>query len=102
MFVPSAGNRGVGIAVSNPCFEYWLLLHFDNGDSVANSSDCLQKLKRYLPHFQKGHVEIGKLKPGVQDAIVRARQKDRPPTIDWPRSTGSTLYRLVEKLKSLE
>lgn len=92
-------EQGFDLAVSNPCFEYWLLLHFDNGDGIVTGSNCLQKLKRYLPHFQKGHVEIGKLKSGVQDAIARAQQKDRPPTPDWPRATGSTVYRLVEKLK---
>lgn len=67
-----------GLAVSNPKFEYWLLLH--------------------LPNFQKGHVEVDKLQPGIHAAIKRARQKDTPPCTDWPRTTGTTVYRLVEKL----
>ncbi|RLB70224.1 MAG: hypothetical protein DRH04_03980 [Deltaproteobacteria bacterium] len=92
-------EQGFVIAVSNPCFEYWLLLHFDSGDGIVDSRGCIRKLKNYLPHFQKGHVEIDRFKPGVQDAIVRAKRKDRPPTPDWPRSPGSTVYRLVEKLK---
>lgn len=97
----SCREQEFNVVVSNPCFEYWLLLHFDDGDGIANGSGCLRKLKTYLPHFRKGHVETDKLRPRVQDAIARARQKDRPPTPDWPRSTGTTVYRLIDKLESL-
>jgi len=88
------------LAVSNPKFEYWLLLHFENGSGISSSTDCTQRLMRYLPHFSKTHLEVEKLKPGIPDAIRRGEEKDRPPCEDWPRTNGSTVYRLVRRLTS--
>lgn len=91
-------RRGFGLAVSNPCFEYWLLLHFENGNGVSSKTHCTERLVRHLPNFAKGHVEIEKLKPNIQQAIDYARQKDVPPCSDWPSGNGSTVYKLVEAL----
>ncbi|MFO7737920.1 MAG: RloB family protein [Desulfatiglandaceae bacterium] len=87
------------LAVSNPQFEYWLLLHFEDGSGVTSSRDCTQRLYRYLPHFEKGRLEVHKVEPGILDAINRAEAKDNPPCEDWPRTNGSTVYRLVKRLK---
>jgi hypothetical protein len=95
----SQTNSRYGLAVSNPKFEYWLLLHFEDGKGIVNSKQCTKRLERHLPHFEKGHVEVDKLQSGINDATKRARRKDTPPCVDWPRTTGTTVYRLVEKLK---
>ena len=87
-----------GFALSNPKFEYWLLLHFEDGPGVSSSRTCTERLKAYLPNFDKGNVETEKLKPGISEAIRRAKQKDNPPCTDWPRTIGTTVYRLVERL----
>ena len=94
----SLGNENYGLAVSNPKFEYWLLLHFEDGNNISSSQDCSAHLRRYLPNYEKSHVEKDKLEPKILDAISRARQKDTPPCSDWPRSNGTTVYKLVEKL----
>jgi hypothetical protein len=86
------------LAVSNPCFEYWLLLHFENGSGVTSASNCRTKLELHLPNFAKGHVEIEKLRPRIQAAIEHAEQKDVPPCADWPHTNGTTVYRLVNEL----
>jgi hypothetical protein len=31
-------------------------------------------------------------------AVRRARRRDNPPCDDWPRSTGTTVYKLVENI----
>jgi len=94
----SQTNSRHGLAVSNPKFEYWLLLHFEDGRGITSPRQCADHLKRYLPHFEKGHVEVNILRPGIHDATRRAKLKDTPPCADWPRITGTTVYRLVEKL----
>lgn len=91
-------NRNCFLAVSNPKFEIWLLLHFEDGNGIASSRECSERLVRYLPNFAKGQVEFMHLANGVPDAIRRARLKDSPPCRDWPRTIGTTVYRLVEKL----
>ena len=86
-------------ALSNPKFEYWLLLHFEEGTGIASSQDCSNRLQQYLPDYDKG-IDRRKISPQrIHDAIRRAHHRDTPPCIDWPRTLGSTtVYRLVEKL----
>ena len=87
-----------GLAVSNPKFEYWLLLHFEDGNGVSTSAQCTTRLKGHLPSFEKACIDAATVRPGVQQAINRARLRDSPPCADWPKATGTTVYRLVEKL----
>ncbi|MCF6178109.1 MAG: hypothetical protein L3J63_01800 [Geopsychrobacter sp.] len=35
---------------------------------------------------------------GVPEAVERASRRDTPPCADWPRTTGTTVYRLVQSL----
>jgi len=90
-------NRGV--AVSNPKFEFWLLLHFNNGDGIISSQKCSEALQRSCPDYKKDCIPLGKFKrENILNAIQRAKQLDNPPCPKWPKNTGTTVYRLVEKL----
>lgn len=87
------------LAVSNPKFEFWLLLHFEDGAGVSTPQDCKQRLKRYLPDYDKGFSPTQISMVQVHQAIARAKRRDQPPCADWPRMAGaSTVYRLVEKI----
>jgi hypothetical protein len=88
-----------GFALSNPKFEYWLLLHFEDGRGIASSRDCSDRLKRHIPGYDK-RIDPREITPQrIEDAIRRAKQRDDPPCADWPRALGSTtVYRLVEKI----
>ncbi|NLB63066.1 MAG: RloB domain-containing protein [Fibrobacter sp.] len=94
----SCQKKRFGFALSNPMFEYWLLLHFENGNNIESKRECVQKLKKHLPNYAKGKLELNKILPGVSSAIERAKAKDSPPCQKWPTNTGTTVYRLVEKL----
>ena len=85
-----------GFALSNPAFEFWLLLHFEDGNGV-NSKNCLAKLKKYLPNYDK-NIDENKISDKICDAINRAKKKDTPPCNDWPRKTGTTVYKLVQNI----
>ncbi|MGI6354847.1 MAG: RloB domain-containing protein [Lentisphaerae bacterium] len=86
-------------ALSNPSFEYWLLLHFEDGKGVANSQQCTTRLKQYLPDYDKG-IDIRKItQEMIDDAVERAKARDNPPCQDWPRKPGSTVYKLVESIQ---
>lgn len=88
-----------GFALSNPKFEYWLLLHFEAGTGISSSQDCSNRLKRYLPGYDKGIDARAISRQAIADAIGRARQRDNPPCTDWPRAFGgTTVYRLVENM----
>ncbi len=88
-----------GLSVSNPNFEYWLLLHFEEGKGANNSRTCSYRLKQYLPNYDKGINSKAITLENIKEAVQRAKAGDVPQCIDWPRTPGSTtVYRLVEKV----
>ena len=53
--------KNYGFALSNPKFEFWLLLHFEDGSGVSSSQICSQKLEldekaRYGEDDRANHV----------------------------------------------
>lgn len=92
-----------GLALSNPNFEYWLLLHFEDGAGLSSARDCSARLERYLPRYDKSLSSQKISKERVLDAIERAKRRDSPPCEGWPRSLGcTTVYRLTEVIFSSE
>jgi hypothetical protein len=88
-----------GLAVSNPKFEYWLLLHFDKGENLKSKEECIIRLLRHVPSFEKGDIDKDKFTTQrIKDAIENAKKKDNPPCEKWPECFGTTVYRLVEIL----
>ncbi len=87
------------LAVSNPQFEYWLLLHFEDGKKVYNKSECLRRLRKYMPDYDKSKLPEGKFTvTGVKSATNRGKLQDSPPCTKWPDKTGTTVYRITEKI----
>jgi hypothetical protein len=89
------------LAVSNPNFEYWLLLHFEDGNKITSNKDCLNRLKNFLPNYKK-EIPRNKLLPqNVHDAIQRAKVHDKLSEKPWPQSLGvTTVYKLLENIIS--
>lgn len=88
-----------GLAVSNPKFELWLLLHFANAHAVKSSAACDIELNKHLKGYKKYVPSNISADGRVSQAIVRAKEMDTPPCIDWPRKPpGTTVYRLVESM----
>ena len=100
LFDWSQSADGYGFALSNPKFEYWLLLHFEDAPGVVSSRQCSDRLRRHLPNFDKA-VDTSKFSSqSIENAIERAKQRDNPPCADWPRSPpGTTIYKLVESIR---
>lgn len=87
-----------GLALSNPNFEYWLLLHFEDGKGIANPQECLTRLKKHLPNYKKD-IESKKITLDlITKAIVRAKQRDINYSNDLPLIWSTTVYKLVEKI----
>ena len=69
-----ARDLGFFCALSNPCFEYWLLMHFVNSARMyANCTAVIHDLRQLLPHYDKGDRCFDQLEAGIPDAIQRAR-----------------------------
>ena len=87
-----------GFALSNPNFEYWLLLHFEDGKGIANSQECLTRLKRHLPNYKKDMDGKKITLELIAKAISRAKQRDVNRFSDLPQIWSTTVYKLVEKI----
>ena len=92
------GADNYGFALTNPKFEFWLLLHFEDGSGVSNSKTCSKKLKLHLQEYDKGINGTKISDDMITEAIKRAKKRDTPACHDWPRNTGTTVYRLVENI----
>jgi hypothetical protein len=111
--VKTCQENKIGLCVSNPAFEFWLLLHFENGAEIEpaeihsdnrSAKTCKERLRdmQYLPRFSKNKLTNDQwvvLHSRLKDAIQHAKALDSPLCEDYPKQRiGSTVYRLVEKL----
>lgn len=96
----SKKNPNYGFALSNPKFEYWLLLHFEEGTKGTSSDSCDNLLNKHIPDYKKVIDPNIFTDERIDKAICHAKQRDNPPCADWPKMCGcSTVYKLVEKLR---
>jgi hypothetical protein len=97
-----ARQLGVKVALSRPCFEFWLLLHhWPAGSATEGLSDAGQvaeALRGVLGEFNKTrlkreHFSLGKL----AEAVRRARELDRVVEgNEIPLANTTRVYLLVE------
>lgn len=95
----AAESTRFGLAVSNPKFEYWVLLHFDDGAGIESDRAFEARLKKHLPAYEKSHdfSMIGLAQ--ISDAVQRAKKRDTLPGTKWPNERWQTrVYRLVESI----
>ncbi|NEO83691.1 MAG: RloB domain-containing protein [Spirulina sp. SIO3F2] len=86
-----------GLAVSRPCFEVWLWLHFaDLQPELKNPQDFEQALKEQLEGYNKSNLNISLFQTRIRDAIARAKTLHPDPQQNWPPTVGSHVYRVVE------
>lgn len=92
-------KENYGLALSNPKFEYWLLLHFEDGVGIRSSRDCSDRLKKHIPGYDKDINASKFTNERIDQAILRSEKGDNPPSIGWPKRLGSTtVYRLVKRI----
>jgi len=104
-----ASENGVGLCLSNPCFEIWLLSHFERKGRAYK--DCDAVIVRLNKHWREHHKQdyqknddrvYDRVSPWTQNAIENARwvrethHRDKESTADCNSSTE--LYRLVRHL----
>jgi hypothetical protein len=94
-----ASRYKIGLAVSNPCFELWLLLHFDERTAHCSSyAALLPDLRKHLPKYDKTCLRFEDYVTGISAACVRARALE--PTghsLDVNPSTG--VWQVVELMR---
>ncbi|HOY62439.1 MAG TPA: RloB family protein [bacterium] len=56
--IKMAKDNGFGIAVSNPCFELWYLLHFRNQTAHIERDDVKRSLREHIIGYESNMKEV--------------------------------------------
>ena len=102
------------MALSNPCFELWLLLHLVDVSSLTPEEQLLwmenrRKSKSSNPYlkvllrqkmgsYHESAYDVLTLIQHVEVAIERARLLDKNPADRWPQTLGTRVYLLAESV----
>ena len=70
-----ARDNGLDLAVSNPCIELWLLLHFREQPGMKDRNALLPMLRRHIRGYDK-HVRYADYADGYASAVDRASRLD--------------------------
>ncbi|NOX45473.1 MAG: RloB domain-containing protein [Chlorobi bacterium] len=108
-------KKGYFLAVSNPAFELWLLLHFIDctklsklvkedlyrNAKVSRSKTYSKKmLSDLLGGFNEAKYNAFLFVENVQDAIDNAIRLDSNPRTRWPNYLGTRVYKLAQNILS--
>lgn len=102
------------VAVSNPCFEFWLLLHIKNiseykedelelilknGKTSKNGRTYVEKkIIEILGSYNKSNPKPGLYLTTIENAIKQAKTLNNPEE-EYPTKLGSFVYKILESLK---
>jgi hypothetical protein len=91
--------KGAHLLGSNPCFELWYLLHFQNQTAGLTSEECLSKLINHVRSYKKG-VFDDKLKNKIienkSQSILRAK------ALTELSNPSTAVYKLIEELDAIK
>ncbi|MCK5719429.1 MAG: AAA family ATPase [Thiomargarita sp.] len=97
------------VAVSNPCFELWLILHLATIEEIKNdiekSKNRSKKCKQLRGSIQQNLHFAGiyeEYMEFIPQAIEQARKLDAiTPTVEFPENIYTQVYKLIEKITEL-
>ena len=105
----TALDREFKLARSWPCFEFWLLLHFEivrapyaRKGSVSPCDACIHDLRKYLPEYSKGDpATFEALWHLLDDAIENATKAAADATATGEHNPSTEVHELVVQLLNL-
>lgn len=100
-----AKNEKVGLILSNPCFELWLLMHFTfSTKSYSNNKAVCDELMRKWPKYKKNINSFEEIR-GKQECAIKNAKKLKTFHIKMSEKTeiencnpSTDVYQLVEML----
>jgi hypothetical protein len=108
-YIPEAISRcsdaNVGVAYSNPCFELWLILHFQDFDRPDHRHDVQRHLKTLCKDYDPARrktTDCGKLMAAIVEAEARAERqlRMRKDEGDTGGPPFTTVYELTRRIRA--
>jgi RloB-like protein len=93
-----ARDNRIELAISNPCFELWLLIHFRDSPGLRDRTATQRMLLKHVPGYKKG-VDFAFFSEGYRDAVSRAERLDRVAQGDPERNPTTGVYRLTRMIE---
>jgi hypothetical protein len=89
--------------VSVPCFEVWLLLHYENIQAPIHREEVYAKLKTYIKGYDKGQKDLWQITQGLLEvATYHAIKRSEMTTRHNGFEPYTDMHELVARLKSLK
>lgn len=99
-----ASAEGIGIAVSNPCFELWLILHFQDHSAFLDNRRA-EIISRRLDGRPGKRLDGAKYMPLRQDACSRAADliaRHEQDGTEFPNNNpSSTMHELLAAIEGI-
>ena len=83
---------------SNPCFEFWLLLHYTEQKTSLSSNDCVKRLATFIKQYKKGTLQSVDKQTLLSLSKLASNWARQLHEYDNP---SSTVYRLIDDLGAL-
>ncbi len=88
---------------SVPCFELWLLLHFEDIQSPLHRTEAFQRLKKHIPNYDKGMKGAFALtQENLEIACKRAKRLAEKSTAYDGTEPFTDVHSLVDGLVKME
>jgi hypothetical protein len=96
-----ARDNGIELAISNPCIELWLWLHFADQPGMQHRHTLQRMMKQHVPKYDK-HVDYLDYADGYNTAVQRASRLDADAEADGDAGRNPTtgVWRLTESIRS--
>lgn len=99
-------GKGYKLSISNPCFEVWLLCHFQKPSSaeIQNCDGITGVLRTALGgSYNKSNLNVASFSDRISVAIENAKTSDPDldPSARWPSDIGTHVYKVVDLIRSL-
>lgn len=92
-------QKGYNLAISNPCFEVWLYLHFSGiEEEIKNCTTVKKLLRTHLVSYNSSKLDIEVFRHHVREAVERAKNLHTNSTERFLSSIGSHVYKVIEKI----
>ena len=72
-----AKSHGIELAISNPCFELWAILHYEWVDAPIDRKNCQARLTKLCPNYStssKNYADKSAIQSAYDCALSRARR----------------------------
>lgn len=95
-----ARDNELNLAVSNPCFELWLLLHFREPPGNRDCNKMEQLLKKHLKNYNK-NVDYSAYESDYEVAVQRANRLEQSALDDGDegRNPSTGFHRLTDSIR---